>query len=170
MILVSILFTRGYIGKPTTVTLLQYQGGVIYKRGLPIRQVEAGRHRVRAGIEKMIIVDKRPTSVSFENRAVTLSDGATAVYGFSGSADVRDISKVLYCARNYNDVPAYVLLCCTRLILSDYPSGRLLVSQESIVQEIINRAKPRLAEAGFDLQAFRFTHLSIASPAPQSGN
>lgn len=163
-----VLAFRRYAGRPTTATLLQYQGGVLYKRGRRIREV-AGQVRVWTGVEKVIVVDKRPTSVSFENRAVALSDGATAVYGFSGSAEVRDLSKVLYCARNYSDLPAFVLLCCARVVLNGYPSGRLLASQDGIVQEIVNQAKPRLAAAGFELQAFRFTHLSIAAPAQQSG-
>jgi hypothetical protein len=33
---------------------------------------------------------------------------------------------------------------------------------EAVVERIINRAKPRLAAAGFELLSFRLTELSIA--------
>lgn len=165
-ILLGLIGTRRYVGNPTSVTLLQYQGGLIYKKGRLVREVEAGQHRVWAGMEKMITVDKRPILVSFENRGVALSDGATAVYGFSGSAEIRDLSKVLYSARNYSDVPAYVLLCGTRLTLNGCTSGNLLASREALTEEVVANAKARLTTAGFDLQSFRCTHLSIATPAP----
>jgi len=156
VIFLAAVIVGSLIGKPTTVTLLQYQGGVLYDRGRPRREVGTGRHRVWAGIQKVIIVDKRPTSVSFENRAVALSDGATAVYGFSSSAEVQDVSKALYRARNYNEIPTYVLLCCTRFVLNHYASEGLQASKETITQEIVNQAKPRLAAAGFELQDFKF--------------
>jgi hypothetical protein len=167
--LLGLLIGRMFVGKLTTVTLLQYQGGVLFKRGHQVRELAAGQHRIWTGSEKVIFLDNRPTSVNFENRAVTLSDGATAVYGFSGCAEIRDVSKALYCARNCNDLPAYVLLCYSRLVLNRHASMGLLADQEGIAQEIIHRAKPKLSEAGFELQTFRFTHLSIASAPPQSG-
>ena len=168
ILVLAIFIIRKYAGKPTPVTLLEYQGGIIFKQGCPVREVEPGKHWVWVGKEKLIIVDKRPTSFNFENRAVALSDGATAIYGFTGSAGVRNISKVLYCARNYNHLPAFVLACSVRMILNTYPSGSITVGQEDVPQKIIRHAEPKLAEAGFDLQTFRFTHLSVASPPPDS--
>ncbi|MFZ3263518.1 MAG: SPFH domain-containing protein [Terriglobales bacterium] len=165
-ILLGLIGTRRYVGNPTTVTLLQYQAGLMYRKGCLVRELDAGQHRVRAGVEKMVIVDKRPTMVSFENRGVALVDGATAVFGFSGSAEIRNVSRALYSARNYNEIPAFVLLCCTRLTLNGCTSGNLLASREALTDEVVAKARARLADAGFDLQSFRFTHLSIVAPAP----
>lgn len=163
--LLALVGRRRYIGNPTSATLLEYQGGILYKRGFPVREVHAGKHRVWVPMEKIMILDKRPTMVSFENRAVSLTDGATAVYGFSASAEIRELSKALYSARNYNEVPAYVFLCCTRGVLNSCGSGNLLPRQDALTTEIISKAKARLAVAGFEFQSFRFTHLAIAAPA-----
>jgi len=162
--LLGLVGRRRYIGNPTAVTILQYQGGVLYKKGVPVREVHAGQHRVWVPIEKIMILDKRPTMVSFENRAVSLTDGATAVYGFSASAEIRELSKALYSARNYNEVPAYVFICCTRSVLNSCASGNLLSRQDSLTAEIASKANARLATEGFEFQSFRFTHLAIASP------
>jgi hypothetical protein len=162
--LIGLIVRRRYTGNPTALTLLQYQGGVLYKRGLPVREVHAGKHRVWVPMEKIMILDKRPNMVSFENRAVSLTDGATALYGFSASAEIQELSKALYSARNYNEVPAYVFLCCTRSVLNNCASGNLLSRQDSLTTEIASKAKARLAVAGFEFQSFRFTHLSIAAP------
>jgi hypothetical protein len=161
---------RRYVGNPTTVTILEYQGGILYRKGLRVREATAGQHRVRAGVEKMIILDLRPTKVSFENRGVTLADGATAVYGFSGSARITDLSKALYSARKFSEVPAFVLLCCTRSALNGSSSASLVASRETLTQQIIAESKPRLETAGFVLQNFQFTHLAIAAAPPRTSN
>jgi hypothetical protein len=165
-VIVSVLI-RKYIGWPTNLTLLEYQRGVLYRKGLPIRDVDPGPVRVWAGIEKVIIVDMRTIPVSFENRAVTLIDGQTAVFGFSGSAEVRDGRKALYCAQNYNQFPAYVLLVCSRVVLNECAGGQVRINQLAIEGEITKRAKLRLEERGFGLLSFRLTHLAIAAPLPQ---
>ncbi len=165
-LLFAAILIRRYIGKPTTVTLLQYQAGVIFKNGHPVREVGPGQYRVWAGREKMFTLDKRPVVVSFENRAVALADGATAVYGFSAVAEIVDASKVLYSARNFNEYPVFTLLCCARLILNRCPSSAFVSSQQALVDQIVAEAKQRLVAAGFNLQSFRFTHLAIASPTP----
>jgi hypothetical protein len=150
---------------PSSFTLLEHQRGVLYRRGKPLREVGAGRHRVWVGIEKILFMDTRPVLVSFENRAVALTDGATALYGFSGSAEVEDVMKALYSSGNFEEMPAFVLLCCARLVLNGQSSIALAAKQGAITDEIVNRAKPRLAAAGFRLLNFRMTQLSLAASA-----
>jgi SPFH domain/Band 7 family protein len=167
LLLVSI---RRFVGWPTTVTLLQYQNGVLYRKGYPVRDVGPGRSRVWAGIEKVITVDTRPIPVSFENRAVALTDGQTAVFGFSGDADVSDARKALYSAQNLNQVPAYVLLVCSRSVLNQQSGANLKIVQNRIEEQIAEQAKARLKDQGFNLLSFRLTQLSIAGPPPESEN
>jgi SPFH domain / Band 7 family len=166
----GLLAVGRFKGRLSSFTLLEYQRAVLYRRGLPIKEVGAGHHRVWTGSEKLIIVDTRPIQVSFENLGVALRDGATAVYGISGTAKVQDTRKAIYCARNYNQVPSFVLLCCTRFILNALTVSQLGGSKDAVVEEIINRAKPRLADAGFELLAFRFSQLSVVANAPRAAD
>jgi SPFH domain / Band 7 family len=161
------LVLRLHTGSPSSFALLPYQRGILYKRGLPLRDVGPGKHRVRIGLEKIVFLDVRPVQVNFENRAVALQDGVTAVYGFSGSAEVRDVRKALYCAVNYTHVPAFILLCSARSVLNSYSSGQLRFNKETVTSEITSRAKSRLAANGFQLLGFQFTQLSIAPLAQQ---
>jgi hypothetical protein len=160
---VMVLGTR--FGKPTTVTLLQHQAGVFYDRGVRAREVGSGRHRVWTARGTIVVVDRRPISVSFEKRTVTLADGSTASFGFSGTVEVCDVTKVLYSDQNYNSVPAFEMLCSTRLVLNRYSSSQLIANGEKVSQEIMKKVKPRLRASGFDLQAFRMTQLSIVPQA-----
>jgi SPFH domain / Band 7 family len=164
---IAISLIRRHLGWPTTVNLLPYQAGTLYRKGLPVRDVGPGRVRVWAGVEKVIIVDTRTIPVSFENRAVALTDGQTAIYGFSASAEVRDARKALYSAQNFSQVPAYVLLVCSRAVLNQRASGDLTVNQGAIEAEMNKCAKARLESQGFNLLSFRLTQLSIAGPPPQ---
>lgn len=164
----SLVFLGRFRGRLSSFTLLEYQRAVLYRRGLPVREVGPGRCRVWIGIEKLIIVDTRPIQVSFENQGVLLRDGSTALYGISGTARVQDSRKAIYCARNYNQMPSFVFLCCVRLVLNGLTASQFAGSKDAIVQEIINRAKPRLAAAGLELLAFRFSQLSVAAIAPRA--
>jgi regulator of protease activity HflC (stomatin/prohibitin superfamily) len=171
IILVAIVVARLYLGKPTSVTVLEYQRGILYRRGRPTQEVGSGRHRVWAATEKVIILDMRPIPVSFESRAVTLMDGATAVYGISGTAEVGDVRKAIYSAQNYSHVPAFVLLCCARTVVGGYSSAGVNMGRLAITDEITKQAKERLASLGFTLSAFRLTQLTIAAQAPDpAGN
>jgi hypothetical protein len=167
LVYLAMILTRKYAGWPTNVTLLEYQRGVLYRKGTPLRDVDPGRVRVWAGVEKVIIVDTRAIPVSFENRAVTLSDGQTAVFGFSGSAEVREVRKALYSAPNYNQVPPYVMLLCSRAVLNEFSGGHIRLNQAAIEAEITKRSQLRLKEKGFELLSFRLTQLTIATPPPQ---
>jgi hypothetical protein len=161
--MIGIVAFRVEIGFPSRVNLLEYQRAVLYRRGLPIKDVGSGRHRVWIGSEKMIIVDIRPIQVSLENQQVSLEDASTAIFGISATAQVQDIRKAIYCARNYNQVPAFVFLSCSSLVLNKHTANQLRGSKDSVVEEITNLAKPRLAEAGFELTSFRLGQLSVAS-------
>jgi hypothetical protein len=150
LVSIGLVALRQFKGRLTSFTLLEYQRAVLYRQGLPIREVGPGRYRVWAGSEKLIIVDTRAIQVSFENQAVALRDGSTAVYGISGTATVQDVRKAIYCARNYNQVPSFTV-------------NELRGSKDGVAQEIINCAKPRLGAAGFELLAFRLSQISVTA-------
>jgi len=168
IVLIALLLVRSFFGWPSRFWLLEHQRGILFRRGVPMREVGAGRHTVWIGAERILFVDTRPISVSFENRAVTLTDSLTAVYGFSGSAEICDVTKALYSAANYPEMPAFVLLCCARLVLNRHDSVGLVARQAAITDEVVDLANPRLAAAGFRLLTFRMTQLSVVGPASPS--
>jgi hypothetical protein len=156
---------RSRVGRPTKVTLLEYQRGIRYRRGHPVDDVEPGQHWIWSGFEKTLFLDTRPSNVSYQNQAVTLCDGATSVYGFSASVQIKDVRRVMYSSQTYSQVPAFVLLCSVRSALNECDSLRVRTSQQAISEEISKRARTRFDSAGFQLVNFRITHLAII---PQS--
>ncbi len=82
-----------YLGKYTSVTLLEYQSGIVYRNGYPARNVGAGLHRIWSGREKIFFVDARPIFVNLSNQVATLSDGSIFVYDVRGSALISDVKK-----------------------------------------------------------------------------
>ena len=124
---------------------------------------QAGIEFGLVGSEKLIIVDARPIQISFENQAVLLADGSTAVYGISGTARVRDTRKVLYSAQNYNQVPAFILLCSSRFVLNGLCANDLKSIKDGIVEAIVTHAKPKLETAGFELLALRVSPVSVTT-------
>jgi hypothetical protein len=159
---------RSRFGFPSHISLLPFQGGVFYRRGRPVREVGPGRHRVFMGNEKIIMLDKRPTQVNIENRAVVLADGATVVYSFSASAEVRDVKKAIYASTNYTQLPAFVTICAARGALNRSQTDQIRAGQAALTEEVSAQCRSRLAEAGFDLLSFRFTQMGFAATAPQA--
>lgn len=159
--LLALVALRIYCGWRISATLVEYQRGVLFRRGVPVRDVGPGRYRVWTGFEKIMIVDTRPVQVNYENQAVALRERGAAIYSMSGSARAEDVRKALYAASNYNHVPEFVLLCCARFVLNDCTAAEL-ANRDAVAERIVSRAKPRLAAAGFELLSFRLTELSLA--------
>jgi|SRR5450432_344027 hypothetical protein len=161
---IAILVARLYTGTPSSYALLPHQRGILYRRDLPVREVGPGKHRVWTGVEKIFFLDTRPIQVHVDHRAVALQDGYTAVYGFSATAEVRDVRKVLYAAAAFSQLPAYVLLCSARAVLNGCTRSQVQADKDAVALEIGNRAKTRLAAAGFELATFRMNQLVVALP------
>jgi hypothetical protein len=155
-----------YVGYPSRFTLLEHQRGILFRRGLPVRELGPGRYWIWTKREKVFWLDVRPIQVSFDNQGAVLNDGAAAVFGLLGSARIADAHKATYCARNCSQVPGFVLHCCTRSVLNSLPATQISDSKEKLADEIISRVTPRLAAAGLELLSFRLTHLSLAAPPP----
>jgi hypothetical protein len=153
-------------GKLTTVTLLPYQRGVLFKMGKPVRDVGPGKYRVWAGSELLVHGDTRPISVTHENLVVALAEGFSALYGFSASVQVRDMRKAIYSARDYTQVPAGVLLRCVRQGLHTTAASSLKMDKDGVANRIGQKAKAKLEAAGFELSAFRLTQLAIGTVQP----
>jgi hypothetical protein len=161
-LLFSLVAMRRYAGWLSSVTLVEYQRAVLYRRGYPVRDLGPGRYRVWTGVSKLMIVDARPVQVNYENQAVSLRDGSIALYSLSGSARVCDARKAIYAAANYGHIPGFVLLCCARSVLNDATAGEIIAGKDAVTDRIVSRAKPRLAAAGFELLSFRLIELSLA--------
>lgn len=154
-------------GKPTRVNLMEYQRGVLYKRGLPVKDVGPGSHWVWSGTQQLIHADTRPRSVGYEKLVVALQDGSSAVYGFLASVQMSDVRKAIYSARNYEQAANAALLRCARLALNQRTGDQLrTIPRETLTQEIIVDAKGRLAAAGYGLVSFQMTGLAVVAPNP----
>lgn len=153
-------------GKLTTVTLLPYQKGVLFKLGRPVRDVGPGKYRVWAGSELLVHGDTRPIAVNYENQVVALAEGFSALYGFSASVQVRDMRKAIYSARDYAQVPAGVLLRCVRRSLHSTAASALKMNKDAVTDRISQEAKAKLELAGFELSSFRLTQLAVGTVQP----
>jgi hypothetical protein len=164
---ITLVAVAGYVfyrGKVRIITLLPYQRGVLFLRGVPLRDVGPGTHRVRVGSEFLVFLDMRPISFQMANQPVTLQDGATAVYGISASAEVTDVRKAIYSARDYNHVPAYQVRRSARRVLSSKSSSTLTAGSIGVAAAIAEDIRPRLAAAGFALASFHLSQLAVTPP------
>jgi hypothetical protein len=159
--LVGLVLYFNRFGKPTYYTLLEYQSGVLFRRGLPLRDIGPGKHKIWKGTEFLVFIDKRPKPISFEQLAVGLKDGGVATYGFFATVEVSDARKAIYCARNYNHAPIAVLLRITRHMLNECDATLLSAGTDAILQRVTASAQAKMRDLGFNLVSLRFSHFSL---------
>ena len=162
---VGIVVLGFVLGRPSRFTLLEHQRGVLFRRGLPVKEVGAGRYWVWTKREKYIWVDTRPLQVAFENQGAILKDGSSAVFAILGSARIVDARKAIYSSRNCYEDPAFVLHCCTCSVLNGLSASEAQDAKERLAAEITTAAKVKLTAAGIELISFAVTHLSVTAPA-----
>ena len=161
LVYIGVLVFLAVMGRPIRFTILEHQRGVLYRRGLPVKDLGSGRHWVWPKREKIVWMDTRPIQVAFQDQAALCSDGASAVFGVLGSAQITEMRKAIYSSRNCYEVPAFVLHCCTRSVLNAVSSTEALENKERLAEQILNRARPRLSANGFEVLAFRLTQISV---------
>jgi len=150
-------------GRLTTVSLLPYQRGILYRRGYPVRDVGPGKHRVWAGSELLVHGDMRPITVNYDKLIVGLQDGLAAQYGFSANVEVQNLRKAVYSARNFTNIPHATLLRCARRCLGVYSGKSIQFEKEAAISRITVEAGTRLNKAGFELVSFRLTELAVGT-------
>lgn len=162
---VVLLVITFVLGRPSRFTLLEHQRGVLYRRGVPVREVQAGRYWVWTKREKIFWADTRPLQVSFEGQGAVLKDGVNAIFGILASARVVEARKAIYVSRNCYEVPAFVLHCFTRSVLNEFSASEAMDAKERLATDIIARAGPVLSAYGFHILSLQVTQFSIAGPA-----
>lgn len=164
LLLGLLLALCAYYFKLASFTIMPYQKGILFVRGLPARDLGPGKYWLWPKKEFLLYLDTRPIAVHVENQVVTLTDGSTAVYSISGAASVVDARKAIYCARDYKHVPGFLFLSATRRILNSKAPAALMAGREGIEKEIVDSVMPRLASAGFAMDSFNITQLSTLQP------
>jgi SPFH domain / Band 7 family len=142
-------------GSPKRVILMEYQCGVVYRRGLPIRDVGPGRHWVWLPTEVIVVLDSRPIQVSFEREQLLRPDGSTGWYDVTGKAKLKDARKALYSMGNFEQLPGFVLRCCARLVVNELTGD----GSGDLDERVSALAKARLGEAGFELLSVKVSEL-----------
>lgn len=163
-------FSITYYCKLAPFTILPYQKGVLFVRGLSVRDVGPGKYWVWPRREFLVYLDTRPVAVHVENQVVTLANGSVAVYSISAGASVEDARKAIYRARDYEHVPGFLLLGAARRVLNSKAPGALVAGREGIEKEIVDSVTPRLADAGFSLDNFHMAQLSVVRPQQAPAN
>ena len=153
-------FSRN-VGYWAHATLLPYQAGVFFRKGHPSGEVGPGRHRVFLGREKIHFLDVRPIEVRTENRGVYLANGKAAVYGFSASARVSNVTKALYASSNYTQLPAFATLAACRSVLNQSADSASSSPRAALEEQVANDCKIRLAALGFELISFKLTQFAV---------
>ncbi len=162
----GLLFLSDYSKKRSQHTLMEYQRGAFFRKGVFVREVGAGVHKVFLGRDYIVYGDGRPISFNFDRQTVALRDGSFAQYSFFALAEIRDFKKALFSARNYSEVPYYIVRRELRAAIFALDSGTFSIGRQSIEDAVRKRMEQYLEPSGFGLTEFRLTDLHLNESAP----
>lgn len=165
----GLLFLADYSKRRSRPTLTEYQLGAFFRKGIFVREVGAGVHKVLLGRDHIVYGDVRPISFNFERQTVALRDGSFAEYSFYATAQVRNFRNALLSARNYSDMPYYIVRRELRAAIFALDSRTFSISRRSIENAVRERTVQHLATAGFELTDFKLTDLHLSEPGPNPG-
>jgi len=162
----GLLFLSDYSKRRSQHTIMEYQRGAFFRKGIFVREVGAGVHKVLLGRDYIVYGDVRPISFNFERQTVALRDGSLAQYSFYATAEIRDFRKALLCARNYSDMPYYVVRRELRAAIFALDSANFGISRLSVETAVRERVGQHLERAGFELTDFKVTDLHLRESGP----
>lgn len=153
---------RGHaLGKKTRVTLMEYQGGILFSRGVPQSVVGPGGHTVWQGRDFLLYVDTRPRPMNFEGRTTGLADHSAAAYDVFATVRITDVKKAIYSARDPFQGAAAAILCTSRSVINGVKREDLTTDLESVTRNITERLQRRLEESGFVLESLRISNIKL---------
>ena len=152
-------------GKKTKVTLMEYQGGILFSRGLPKATVGPGKHTVFQGRDFIVYVDLRPRPLNFERRGTGLADHSAVLYDVFATVKISDVKKAIYCARDTFQGAAAAILCCTRAELNRATREQLATNAEAVTRDISALLQRRLGDLGFQLESLRISNIKLMQAA-----
>jgi SPFH domain / Band 7 family len=159
--LFGLLFLADYSKRRSKHTVTEYQRGAFFRKGMFVREVGAGAHKVFLGRDYIVYGDVRPISLNFERQTVGLRDGSFAQYSFFATAEVRSFRDALLSARNYAEMPYYIARREMRAAIFALNSRTVNISRQSIASALQERIRQHLESAGFALTDFRLMELHL---------
>ncbi|MGE5322847.1 MAG: SPFH domain-containing protein [Actinomycetota bacterium] len=170
--LIALLVYLQRLGKPSNHTLLQYQRGIIYRLGLPFKDVGPGRHRLWVGRDYLVYVDMRPQSFTRNLAGVATRDGELAAYSLAGKFQAKNARKAINCARDHKQAAIALIASTVRRMLNDYSSEDIKSHPQEICNNIIKAVQDGADRIGMEIPELRFTQLAIlkkqAAAAPSA--
>lgn len=161
----GVLSASDYLKRRSSHTVMEFQRGILFRKGMPYEDVGPGVHSTLLGRDFVVYGDVRSTSMNFENQTVAMRDGSFAQYSFFASATVRDFRKAVYSARNFTEMPYYILRRAVRGTISRQGREISAAGTNALEKNIQQRASKELEEVGFSLDEFSLSHLQLSAPA-----
>jgi regulator of protease activity HflC (stomatin/prohibitin superfamily) len=158
----GVLFLMDYGKRRSEHTVAEFQRAVFFRNGHPQRDLGPGVHNVLLGRDYIIYGDVRPIVVNFENQQVGLRDGSFVRYSFFASTSVNTFQTALYSARDFSELPFYILRRNVREGISAESHEGLTSGRDVLEKRIEGRTRSDLNRVGFELTEFRLGQLSVS--------
>lgn len=146
--------------RKVTHTLLEYQRGVLYHDGLPVKEVGSGVHVVRTGREFLLWADMRPQPVHIERLPVATQGGGTVLISLIARTRVRDLLRAFRHSRNYAHASFYGVLAATRRTVNQLRRGEVPSGRE-LEPDLLLACRASVQEHGVDVLDVTVTGLTV---------
>lgn len=160
---VSIYFQRAKGRKKGSI--LEFQRGLRFCSGKFVGLLEPGTYTIGKN-ENVVLVDMRPTSISFERLPVTTSDGASLAASVSGKIQVTDPRLAVSKSKNFAQDAAVTLRDALKRFINSVSESELRSNRAGVEKKILADVDNRLP--GIHFVSLEIVELTLSPQGEKS--
>jgi regulator of protease activity HflC (stomatin/prohibitin superfamily) len=144
-----------------TITIFEFQRGLLYKYGKFLRQLEPGKYTLWAPWNSVRVVDTRLTFVTLTGQEVLSADNISLRLSLTASYKITDAYQAINHAASYTEALYLLLQLNLRDSIGAADIDTLLERRAEIGKQVLEATRPQAAELGLELQMVSIKDISF---------
>ncbi len=136
-----------------TITVFEYQNGLLYKKGKLIKVLNAGKYYYFNPSSTIFIIDKRPKTVTVAGQEVLTSDSVSIKVSIILKYRVTDAVLSINSSEDYVGSLYTTLQTALRALIGETTADDLLQDRNTFNQKLFETTKDSAADYGLELLA-----------------
>lgn len=159
----AIGLVNSFTNKFRRIIVNEFQVGLLYKKGVFIRELSAGAYWVWTPTDSINVVDVRRATLTLSGQEVVTADNVGIKFSCLLIYRVADAKKAINESQGwYQEIYAYVQLAL-RDVISTLKLDEILAARSTLGDQLVELVKPKAAEIGIEMSMVQIKDIILPS-------